>query len=210
MGLQEWTALDENYAVGEIWLQLHGWQTKRRFVVLRERVREGKSAVGRMLIEVPGYTYRIFVTNRTESAEVIWRDYNGRACIEQRIEELKHDLSAGGFCVREFFGTESAFLAVLFAFNLLSLYQRQIAPGKPYRQPATLRAQVFVAGAVLGLVGKQIALKLSTAWGGLAKHQPLLAAVLTWQNPTPPKLDSAPLNAAPPPPDSDGLAPVFA
>lgn len=212
-GLKEWTALDENYAVGEVWLQLQGWTTKRRFVVLRERVREGKSAVGRMLIEVPGYTYRIFVTNRTESAEVIWRDYNGRACIEQRIEELKNDLSAGGFCVREFHGTESAFLAVLFAFNLLSLYQRQIAPDKPYRQPATLRAQVFVAGAVLGLVGKQIALKLSTAWGGLAKHKPLLAQVLTWKMSTPPKLNSVPsalLDAAPPSPDSAGFAPAFA
>jgi len=57
-------------------------------VVLRERVREGKSAVGRVLLDVPGYTYRIFVINRTESAEIIWRDCNGRACIEQRTEEL--------------------------------------------------------------------------------------------------------------------------
>ena len=67
------------------------------------------------------------------------------ARIEQRIEELKNDLAAGGFCVREFFGTESAFLGVLFAFNLLSLYQRQVTPEKPYRQAATLRSQVFVA-----------------------------------------------------------------
>ena len=120
-----------------------------------------------------------------------------------------------GFCVREFFGTESAFLAVLFAFNLLSLYQRQIAPDQPYRQPATLRAQVFVAGAVLGLVGKQIALKLSTAWGGLAKHKPLLTAVLSWQTPTPPKLDSAsstPLHPPPLPPPSGppAITPAFA
>ena len=124
-------------------------------MVLREREWEGKSAVDRRLIEVPGYTYRIFVTNRSESAEIIWRDNNERACIEQRIEELKNDLATDGFCVREFFGTESAFLGVLFAFNLLSLYQRQITPEKPYRQPATLRSQVFVAGAILGMVGKQ-------------------------------------------------------
>ena len=165
MGLKAWTALDENYAVGEVSIQLHGWRKARRFVVLRERVRAGQAAVGRMLLDVPGPTYRIFVTHRTESAEVIWRDYHGRACIEPRIEELKNDLSAGGFCGREFFGAESAFLAVRFAFNLLSLDQRRIAPDQPYRQPATLRAQVFVAGAVPGLVGKQIALKFSTAWG---------------------------------------------
>lgn len=189
-GLTEWTALDQNYAVGEVWLKLHGWPVARRFVVLRERVREGKSAVGRRLIDVPGYTFRIFVTNRSESAEIIWRDYNGRACIEQRIEELKNDLAADGFCVREFFGTESAFLGVLFAFNLLSLYQRQVTPEKPYRQPATLRSQVFVAGAILGLVGKQVAIKLSQAWGGLSKHKPLIDAALRWERPTPPKLDS--------------------
>jgi len=141
-------------------------------VVLRERVREGKSAVGRVLLDVPGYTYRIFVTNRSESAVIIWRDYNGRACIEQHIEKLKNDLSAGGFCVREFFGTESAFLAVLFAFNLRSLYQRQITPEKPYRQPATLSTEAYIAGAVLGLIGKQIAIKLSSAWDGLAKYKP--------------------------------------
>jgi hypothetical protein len=188
-GLKNWTEVDENYAVGEIWLQLHGWTQARRFVVLRERVREGKEAVGRLLLDVPGYTYRIFVTNRTESAEIIWREYNGRACVEQRIEELKNDLAAGGFCVREFFGTESAFLAVLFAFNLLSLYQRQTSPGQPYRQPATLRSQVFIAGAILGMIGKQVVLKLSQAWGGLAKHKPLLEAVLQWPKSTPPKLD---------------------
>ena len=185
-----WTKVDENYSVGEIALQLQGWTATRRFIVVRERVRENKAAVGRLLLEVPGYTYRVFVTNRSDAGEVIWRDYNGRACVEQRIEELKNDLSAGGFCVREFFGTEAAFLSVLFAFNLLSLYQRQLAPERPYRQPATLRSQVFVAGAILGLIGKQTALKLSEAWGGLAKHRPLLDAVLQWSPPTSPKLDS--------------------
>jgi hypothetical protein len=108
---------------------------------------------------VPGYTDRVFVTNRPEAPEVLWRDYNGRATVEQRIEELKNDLAADGFCVREFFGTEAALLAMLFAFNLLSLYQRTTSPERPYRQPATLRAQVFVAGAVLGVIGKQLALK---------------------------------------------------
>ena len=43
-------------------------------------MREDKSAVESRLIEVPGYTLSIFVTNRSESAEIIWRDYNGRGC----------------------------------------------------------------------------------------------------------------------------------
>ena len=163
LAVSAWTKVDENYSVGEIPVQLQGWSKTRRFIVVRERVRDDKAAVGRLLLDVPGYTFRVFSTKRTYAPEVIWRDYNGRACVEQRIEELKHDLSAGGFCVREFFGTEAAFLSVLFAFNLLGPYQRQLDPARPYRQPATLRSQVFVAGAILGLAGKQVALKLSQA-----------------------------------------------
>lgn len=187
-GIQDWTVIDPHYAAGEFTAQLFGWSKARRFVVLRERVREGKDAVGRRLIDVPGYTFRVWVTNRSQSALELWRDYNGRATVEQRIEELKNDLAADGFCLQPFFATESAFLAVLFTFNLLSLYQQQTTPDQPYRQPGTLRTAVFLAGAVLGKMGRDAVLKLSAAWGGLAKHKPLVEAALDWLKCTSPKL----------------------
>ena len=189
--LTTWKQIDDSYAVGEFEAQLFGWKKPRRFVVVRERVREEKSAVGRKLLEVPGYTFRIFVTNRSEDPLVLWRDYNGRATIEQRIEELKAELSAGGFCMQNFFATESAFLAVLFTFNLLSLYQQALEPKAAYRQPATLRAAVFLGGAILGSAARKAVLHLSSAWGGLEKHKPLLEAILQWPTPTSPKLDSS-------------------
>jgi hypothetical protein len=78
-------------------------------------------------------------TNRSESALEIWREYNGRATVECRIDELKNELAADHFCLRSFFATESAFLAVLFGFNLLSEFQRAVDPAlKAYKQPATL------------------------------------------------------------------------
>ena len=98
-------------------VKLGGWDVERRFVVLRERIREEKEAVGRRLLDVPGYTYRVWVTNRTESALEIWRDYNGRATVEQRIEEMKNDLNADGFCTKKFFATEAAFLGVVLRFS---------------------------------------------------------------------------------------------
>jgi len=55
-GLKEWTALDENMPSVKFGYNCHSRTTQRRFVVLRERVREGKSAVGRVLLEVPGCT----------------------------------------------------------------------------------------------------------------------------------------------------------
>jgi hypothetical protein len=98
-------------------------------VVVRERVRESKEAVGRKLLDVPGYTFRVFVANREGVPLELWRDYHQRAVVvEQRIEELKSEMHADGFCMRDFFATESAFLAVLFAFNLLSFYQKVAQP----------------------------------------------------------------------------------
>jgi hypothetical protein len=187
-GIQHWEPVDEHYAVGEFRARLLGWSVERRFVVVRERVREDKEPVGRKLLDVPGYTFRLWVTNRREPALELWRDYNGRASVEQRIEELKNDLAADDFCTQNFWATEAAFLAVLFTFNLLSLYQQSSAPKAGYRQPATLRAAVFVCGAILGRAGRQTVLHLSACWGGLDKHKPLLAAVLSWKYQTSPKL----------------------
>ena len=113
VGLREWLHIDENHAVSEFEAQLFGWRKPRRFVVVRELVRDTKETVGRKRLAVPCYTFRIFVTNRVEDALVLWRDYNQRAIIEQRIEELKAELNADGFCMKQFFATEAAFLSVL-------------------------------------------------------------------------------------------------
>lgn len=190
--LGDWQPVDADYAVNEFRAQLLGWSAERRFVVVRERVREDKEAVGRRLLEVPGYTFRLWVTNRADGPLELWRDYNGRATVEQRIEELKNDLAADDFCTQDFWATEAAFLAVLFAFNLLSLYQRATTPATGYRQPATLRANVFLCGAILGRSGHTRVLHLSAAWGGLDKHKPLLEAVMHGLDPTTPKLNLEP------------------
>ena len=77
-------------------------------MVIREIVREGRDSVGRKPIDVPGYVFRIFVTTHTEAPQEIWRDYNRRSDMN-RIAELKHDLGADGFCLKQFFVTEAAF-----------------------------------------------------------------------------------------------------
>ena len=85
--------------------------------------------MGRKLIDVPGYTFRLFVTSCNDEPAEIWRDYNRRADMENRIAELKHDLGAHGFCMKQFFATEAAFRSVLLLFNLLAEFQR--AAGLP-------------------------------------------------------------------------------
>ena len=184
--VSQWRALDEHYAVGEFSLQLLGWDR----APLRgdpRATRAERPSLGRKLLEVPGYTFRVFVTNRALPPEEIWRDYNRRADMENRIAELKHDLAADDFCLHEFFATEAAFRSILLLFNLLGEFQR--ASGfSTYRQPATLRAQVFLCGALLGRAGHRLVLHLSASWGGLQQRIPLLENVLAYGVPTSPKL----------------------
>jgi len=183
----EWEALDADYAVGEFRLQLLGWDRARRFVVVRERLREEKRSPGRKLFDFPGYTFRLFVTSCAAAPAEVWRDYNRRADVEKRIAELKYDLAADDFCLHQFFATEAAFCGILMLFNLLAEFQR--ASGmKGYRQPASLRMQVFLCGAILGRTGHRQVLHLSAAWGGLEHRNTLFENLLTYAWPTSPKL----------------------
>ena len=182
-----WTVVDATRAISELTVQLWGWSVPRRFLLIRERLREPVSTRQRLLFDVPGYTIRLLVTNRTEDGLTLWHDYHQRATIEQCIRELKDDLGAAGFCRQPFFPTEAAFRTVLFVYNLLGEFQR--ASGwTTWRQPATLRHTVFVCGALLGRSGRRWVLQLSRSWGGLTRRKPLLDRLRQPPKPTAPKL----------------------
>ncbi len=189
--IEDWRALDEDYAVGECQIKLMGWNKPRRFVAVRERIRDSKPPVGKKLIDLPEYTFRVLATSLTAPAEEIWRDYNQRADMENRIAELKHDLGADRFCLKDFHATDAVFRSVLLLFNLLSEFRR--ASGMPqHKEPGTLRSQVFLCGAELKHEGNQIILSLSTGWGGLTRRISLLTSILTWVFTISPKLMPAP------------------
>lgn len=193
--VREWTEIDPTHAVGEFQFRMPAWSCARRFVALRVRLPD--EAPG--LFNVPGYEYRLFVTNRTEWPEWIWHHYDQRAALEPRISELKQDLGADDFCLDQFYPTEAAVRCVLLVFNLLSLLQA-LAPqaaGQPQRRPATLRSSLFLCAAAAGRSGHKLVLFLSQSWGGLAQRKPLLDILAALENRTSPKLTLHCANAPP-------------
>ena len=80
-----------------------------RLVVLRQRVTDRPNAGGKKLLEVPGYKFQALRTNLPSalSALEVWRRYNGRADIENRIKELGTQFGLKGLCCRSFWATEA-------------------------------------------------------------------------------------------------------
>ena len=178
--IRDWTELDAHTAVSEFTLQMPAWARARRLIVGRVRLRDSQ---GPRLFNIPGYEFRIFVTNRAEAPAWLWRHYDQRAAIEPRFSELKSDLGADDFCLHQFFPTEAAFRSVLFVFNLLSWLQ-SLEPGPAQRRPATLRSSLFLGGAIAGRCGHKTVLFLSQSWGGLTARKSLLDRILATQIPT--------------------------
>jgi hypothetical protein len=158
-GLRQWTPFAAGLEAAETSYQALGWKAPRRLVVVREELRQRPEARGRMLIEVPGYTYHVLVTTLAHHPVQTWQFYNSRADSENRLKELKEDFGADGFCLQSFDGTEAAFRLICFLFNLIAHFKHDITRDQSPRL-MTLRTEVLVAGAVLGSDGRKKILRL--------------------------------------------------
>jgi len=158
-GLRQWTAFAPGLEAAQTTYQALGWKAPRRLVVVREELRQRPEARGRMLSEVPGYTYHVLVTTLAHDPVQTWQFYNSRADRENRLKELKEDFGAGGFCLHSFDGTEAAFRLICFVFNLIAHFKHDITRD-PSPRLMTLRTEILVAGAVLGSDGRKQVLRL--------------------------------------------------
>jgi hypothetical protein len=70
-------------------------------------------------------------------------------------------------------------LLYFFSFNLLSEFQLVVDPTlKTYKQPATLRFELFTCGTILGRSGHHLVLHMSKNWGGYSQRKPLFNNLL--------------------------------
>lgn len=100
----------------------------RRLIMIRQRVQRRPNAGGKMLLEVPGYRFQALVTNLpgTLGALAVWRRYNGRADIENRIKELGDQFGVKSLTCSGFWATEAVHHLAIAAYNLCVLLQRRL------------------------------------------------------------------------------------
>jgi len=157
-GLKDWVQLDSRTGVAEFMYQPTGWSKSRRFVVVRQRLEQRQQQP--TLLEVPGYSFSIYVTNLTLPALQVRNLYLGRADSENRIKELLQDFAISGFVSQKFWATEAAFRLACLAYNLMSLFRQALLGAASKHTLSTLRTQCFAIGASLGKRGHQQVLRL--------------------------------------------------
>ncbi len=146
-----WRRVAPGIEVADAEATLPAWRGQaRRFVCLRQALVEPPEARGRRLLECPGYTYRVVVTTVPYAADLVTRMDVGRADAENRIKELKEDLSLDTFCLQSFEATDAAFRTGCVRYNLLMGFRETVLPTRWFeRRLRAVRDLVLLVGADL-------------------------------------------------------------
>jgi hypothetical protein len=133
----------------------------RRLVLLRRRTDAKGRGGGKMLLDCPGYKYQALLTNLPPSVPAVdvWRDYNGRAAMENVIKELKGGFGLGGFCCQKFFATEAALSLAVWTYNLVKLFSHHLGL-LATATISTLRHRLFHCAGIISRCQNQTTPKL--------------------------------------------------
>jgi hypothetical protein len=141
-----------------------GERPGRRLIIIRQRIAQRPHAGGKTLFDLPGYRFQALVTNlpASVSALQVWRRYNGRADVENRIKELGEQFGIKRLCVDNFWGTEAMHHLAIAAYNLCVLLQRRLGQLEKC-ELNTLRWRLFSRAAVWSRARGKPTLKLALA-----------------------------------------------
>lgn len=134
----------------------------RRLILIRQRIAERPQAGGKLLLNVPAYRFQALWTNLPMAFNplAVWRRYNGRADVENRIKELGDQFGIKRLAVRNFWGTEAMHHLAITAYNLCVLLQRRLGQLEKC-ELHTLRWRLFSRAAVWSRKGGKPTLKLA-------------------------------------------------
>ena len=124
-------------------------QPGRRLIVVRQKIADRPEAGGKSLFELSGYRFQALITNLppTVAPLAVWRRYNGRADLENRIRELGEQFGIKRLCVDNFWGTEAMHHLAIAAYNLCVLLQRRLGQLEKC-ELNTLRWRLFSRAAI--------------------------------------------------------------
>lgn len=141
-----------------------GWEQPRRVVLIRHLKAQRPEAGGKLLLDCPGYSFQVLVTNLPEQVEPleVWRRYNGRAGSENVIRELDECFALPQISLKKFYATEAALSLAVFSYNLCILFQSHVG-WLDRVTAATLRFLLFTTGGVISRTAGYVTIRLAVS-----------------------------------------------
>lgn len=142
--------------------EVEGQTPGQRLIIVRQRIGQRPQAGGKLLFELEGYRFQALITNLPQSLDAltVWRRYQGRADLENRIKELGQQFGIPRLCVQKFWGTEAMHQLAIAAYNLCVLLQRRLGQLEKC-ELNTLRWRLFGRAAVWSRAQGKPTLKLA-------------------------------------------------
>ena len=118
------------------------------------------------LFTLERYSYQVIATNMTDMApEDVWDFYNGRAVVENRIEEVKNQFHLSKIPSSDYMANACYFQMVMLAYDSTNWFRRLLLWGELRKaEVATLRRKVFTIAAKLVRHGRRVVLSLTRAF----------------------------------------------
>ena len=131
------------------------------------------------LFTLERYSYHVIGTNMTDMApEDVWDTYNGRAVVENRIEEVKNQFHLSKIPSSDYMANACYFQMVMLAYDLTNWFRRLLL-WRDLRKAevATLRRKVFTIAGKLVRHGRRVVLSLTRAFPRQGMFESVLGRV---------------------------------
>jgi len=134
-------------------MPLQKWERARRFVIIRETQKTCASGSQLAIDFKDAYQYEVIVTSMEDlSPEEIWRWYNKRCNVENKIDELKTGLAIDCASQHEMLRNKAFMWIKILSYNLLNWFRLSLLPEDVSKcEITTLRRLIInVPGNVVG------------------------------------------------------------
>jgi len=182
--LGEWTKFNYDWEGKDAQLQLQGWKSSRRVVIVRRRLAHKNALLGvefgqpeqqslafvEEAEDIKLYEYSVLVTSLDDEVVSIIQHYRDRADCENVFDEIKNQWGWGGYTTHDLKRCQFISRMIALVYNWWNLFVRMINPGHHY-EAITSRPLLLSSIGRLTESGRQKRLVISSSHGKIRKFQ---------------------------------------
>ncbi len=185
----EWVNVGQGWHGCEGFVKLMGWQSKRRVMILRRKIKNEfgivhKKSEHRQLEfnfvtldgDVQAYEYAALVTNSTEEIFTLASHYRDRADSENNFDELKNQWGWAGYTTQDLHRCQVMARIIAIVYNWWTLFARLIKP-EQHLEAITSRPLLLHAVGRQTQHAGQTTIQVSSGHGKFKKVQAALTSV---------------------------------